>query len=475
MYGKNFVIYMSDYTNIAPYGSENYNNFVFTDSDSYAERCKKKTEWVTRGRVESAFCNDLIFITLTYDKKHLPTTYKKCQDLQVFHQRETRKCYPKHKFTYDFQTEQFKDLWSKKWVTRNSQPLKLNGNKYRKVEIMSEQDFKTAKFDFTHSKEYTKYADCGLLVKQHLSDFLYNLKTAVRHDFNNIPWRFIANGEYGQNTHRPHFHILIFNYAPYSFDYYPVVRLLWEYGKIISVQRVVKNTTAVKKLSAYICAHTVKNDLGNTYQNELAPPFKIVSSFGGGIGYQITDRNKMASLFEYDNLTDPFYDFCRSLHNSLSAWNKKDSVKYTISDNDITDVYTYEFPRYYKDKVLNYLNLDIRQKETSFCRGVVKLCTDFCKFCNFHGKFDLLPIFDRIGCLAAPSDILTFFIQINWKKFAKNFGDLDVFYNFVAKFLGTLKENDTLKRQIFKQRFSKRKQEKKYQDYLKTKGYVNLN
>lgn len=451
---------------IAPISAEMYNNFVFPDRDSYAVACKKKTEWVMRGRVESAFCDNLIFITLTYDNKYLPTTYKKVKDLKLFKQRVTRKKYS----IPDVQEIVSDDIiklddehinFHSKWVEKKSRPLNLSKNKYRTKEIFTEQDFKNAKFDFTHSDEYinakrVKYRSVGLLVPQMLSDFLECLRNDMRNFYHDdkLTLRYIANGEYGQCTFRPHFHIVIFNHHK-DYNFYKFVRTYWIYGRIIQCDTCEKTELNIKRLTAYICGHTVKVDLGNTYQNELSPPFKISSKFGGGIGSQLLDVFKCYSVED---------SYVRSLSFSLSAWDKKSSVKYqTVSEGA---VYEYEFPRFYKDKMLNYLALDIRQFTEARCRSYVNFITRFCEYANIKGTFDLLPLFHNIGFLSCPLDVLKFFIKTNYKKIAKKFGNCDYFCNIAADFLCSLKKADDTKREVFKSRYSDRKQQKKYDNYM---------
>lgn len=50
----------------------------------------------------------------------------------------------------------------------------------------------------------------GSLVPHHMDRFLDNLRKRL----NRKPFRFFACGEYGDNFHRPHYHILLFDYWP---------------------------------------------------------------------------------------------------------------------------------------------------------------------------------------------------------------------------------------------------------------------
>ena len=267
-----------------PFADDCQNGFVLPDTNSYTYACKRKTEMVLRGRVEAAFCKQLVFITLTYDRSHVPTKFKQVESLPIFKQRESRKHIYKDstplyniKISENGKTQKSKRFYSdwfdlaltryydkdvsisqhfdyipipetsqlyidtdchdgKKWITCKSRPLDLKNNLYRRFEVMTEQDFKNAKFDWTHSenpqKEYY-----GLLVPEHLSEFLQLLRNAVRVETGDkhAHLRFLANGEYGQTkgcTHRPHYHILIFsNYVDFDWDKY--MRLFWDKAKIL--------------------------------------------------------------------------------------------------------------------------------------------------------------------------------------------------------------------------------------------------
>lgn len=429
-----------------PYNSRIYNGFVLPDVQSYSYACKKKTEMVLRGRVEAAFCENLVFITLTYDRKHLPTTFSQVQSLPIFHQRESRKRFKK--FSDDFRFDYV-------WKTRNSHPLNLTDNLYRRFELMSESDFKNAKFRFMHSDDPQKDF-CGLLVPDHLSDFLKFLRDAIRIHYNDksLHLRFLANGEYGQTkgcTHRPHYHILIFNHFK-DFDYDFFTRSYWDKAKIIQVDTVPLGYYAVQRITSYVYAHTAKVDDGNRYQNELSPTFRLMSTFGGGIGHQLTDTRLMRQCND---------SVLRSLSFSLSAWNKRDSIKFQSHD-ERGFVYEYEIPRFFKDRVTKYQRLDFRTLTQSMCNSIIGLITNFCRFANIFGNFDLLTVFYNIGLCASPLDVLKYFYVNNYKILANIFGNSDIFCNIAANYLKNLSDVDNMKRQVYRERYANRKQQQKY-------------
>lgn len=502
-----------------PYAEEVREGFILPDTNSYTYACKKKSEMVLRGRVEAAFCKQLVFITLTYDRKHLPTTYKDVESLPIFHVRETRKRIEKvdsqlfkikisengkvkktrsfYSDWYDLALTRYSDydcsisqqfeyvpipetntcyidpecFDGKKWITKKSRPLDLSKNQFRKYEVMTEQDFKNAKFNWTHSDSKQK-DHFGLLVPEHLYEFLQLMRDAVRVHYNNkkLHLRFLANGEYGQTegcTHRPHYHILIFsNFVDFDWDAH--MRLFWNKARILQCDVIdSSNCVAVKRITAYVYAHTAKVDDGNQYQNEMSPTFRTMSTYEGGIGCQLTDPKKFKDLpLNCQSL------FLRSLSFSLSAWKGKDSLKFTTTDHK-GNLYEYEVPRYYKDKRLNYQNLDTRSYYTALYRGVVSLCESFMYYCNiYRNDFDLLTVFYNIGSCASPLDVLTFFYINNYKKFQKNFADINVFRNIALSFLEGLHIADNVAREVFRSRYANRKQNQKYK--LAARGFDEL-
>lgn len=463
---------------ICPPSKELYNSFIFDDPKAYTAQCKRKTDNVLRGRVESAFAENLVFITLTYDNVHLPQTYSQLKDLKIFHERITRKKYvvvdtPEIKSDKVIKLDNEHISTSHIWKEKKAAPLKLDGNLYRKKELFTEQDFKNAKHNFKVFREkigdYRK-GQYGLLVRKHLTDFLECLRNDMRQFFNdkNLKLRYIANGEYGENYNRPHYHIVIFNHHP-TYDYDNFMRTYWSYGKILQCTTVYKSDESIKKLTAYIVGHTVKKDIGNQYQNELSPCFSQSSNTDGGIGSQLLDTKKMSTL-ETSNIEN---SFLRSLNFSLSQWNTKDPLTYEVLDEK-SNSYKYPIPRYYRKKIRKYIKLDTRSYFQAQCNCVKQLVTSFCRANNIHGRFDLLPIYYHLGFQSSPQDILEMFAQFNKNLLGDLCNNYANLHTFVASYLNKLRFDDDFKRETFRKKYKHRKQQKKYEDYLKNKGLINL-
>lgn len=81
------------------------------------------------------------------------------------------------------------------------------------------------------------------LVKKHMQDFLKRLRFHLAKD--DIEIRFFGCGEYGETTHRPHYHIIIFGYDPPDKVFYtiskdgnpyyfsPFLDSVWKHGTVI--------------------------------------------------------------------------------------------------------------------------------------------------------------------------------------------------------------------------------------------------
>lgn len=471
----------------SPYLDKNFNCFVLPDRLSYTQKCLRKTEMCLRGRVEASFAKELIFITLTYDDKHVPTTYKRCKDAKIFQKRITRRKYtfvwddnqycldgklnPNFKLKRVFKKKSERYIWKHKkeykYKDVASNPCNYDGFKYRFKDTFSEQDFKNAKFRYTSECKLngTRIA-AGLLVQKHLSDFLVCLRNDIRIKYkdSSINLRHLSCGEYGENTQRPHYHILIFSlWLDYDFEAF--VQNYWIYGSVYEIDKIMSNSVeSVKAVTSYIMTHTVKDDKGNDYQNELSPCFKLYSTYGGGIGSQLCSFEKMFFC------PDPYL---RSLSFSLSEWDKKSSIKFVVMD-EYKNLYEYEIPSYYKKKILKYKKLSTRQFYEKQCLTVRVLITRFCQFFHFKGKFDLLPIYLNLGLLANPAEILQLFLKINAKIFGKNFENYDYCYNFALNYLASLTDADNKKRGKFYAKYKNRAQSRKYQQYLQTHGMMDV-
>lgn len=136
--------------------------------------------------------------------------------------------------------------------------------------------------------------DFCVLVRSHLSNFMeklldefrlqycngrYNEHKKVVTDEQNTLLRFYATGEYGDISHRPHYHAVIcFPRVVNLFDVINLLQDCWDFGNF--------DVEPVDTLGAvnYVAKHEVKECFGSDFQQLVAPIFSSRSNYHGGIG-----------------------------------------------------------------------------------------------------------------------------------------------------------------------------------------------
>lgn len=147
-------------------------------------------------------------------------------------------------------------------------------------------------------------ADVHSLVKKDLTDFLKRLRY-----YYNKPIRYIACGEYGSNTYRPHFHLIVFGLnlsdlrilkRNYKGDIYYVsdfISKVWTYG-----HHIIGDVTP--ESCGYVARYTTKKLLGKDSKlydkYNIVPPY-LVMSRNPGIGYQWLQDHK-ETIYKFDNI-----------------------------------------------------------------------------------------------------------------------------------------------------------------------------
>lgn len=148
-------------------------------------------------------------------------------------------------------------------------------------------------------------ADVHSLVKKDLTDFIKRLRY-----YYDKPIRYIACGEYGSKTYRPHFHLIVFGLdlndlkilkRNYKGDIYYTSAFLgkvWTFG-----HHIIGSVTP--ESCGYVARYTTKKLLGKDgklYEKyNIVPPY-LVMSRNPGIGYQWLQDHK-ESIYTYDNIT----------------------------------------------------------------------------------------------------------------------------------------------------------------------------
>lgn len=102
-----------------------------------------------------------------------------------------------------------------------------------------------------------------------------NLKTAEK----NVYIRYFCTGEYGDISHRAHYHgVIMFPRDVHFMDMYRLVHDNWKCG----VSKI--NYISTVGACNYVAKHQVKECIGSEFQQIASPIFARYSIFGGGIG-----------------------------------------------------------------------------------------------------------------------------------------------------------------------------------------------
>lgn len=191
--------------------------------------------------------------------------------------------------------------YSRQWATR----CVLEAMQYK------DNYFLTLTYDNDHLPT-NKYG-CGTLIKKDLQKFMKDLRRYYEFHYNFSNIRFFACGEYGssEKTHRPHFHIILFNCPIYDIclsgritkSGFPelhsdIIKKIWKKG-LISIAPVNFDTCA------YTSRYMLKKHKGldsNYYEiNDLGAEFTLMSRMPG-IGAQYLIDNYQ-DIYTYDNIT----------------------------------------------------------------------------------------------------------------------------------------------------------------------------
>lgn len=173
------------------------------------------------------------------------------------------------------------------------------------------------------------YADCNLvfksgksqLVKSHLQEWFKKIRKA------GYKVRYYAVGEYGSQTFRPHYHILLFGYVPEN-----IIRQKWEKG-IVHIGNVTQASIAY-------CLKYMVNGKVEAMRKGRQIPFVTMSRRPGlGANY---------------------------LTPAMIAWHKSDRKNYVLLDGQKRHL-----PRYYKGKIfskIDHVRIAVREGKASIER-----------------------------------------------------------------------------------------------------------
>jgi len=237
----------------------------------YACQNVSRAEWALRCSYELKTAKSVSFITLTYDNKNLPHT---CCD---------------RTFKHLCNIEELKRVTARRW-------------------------------------------DFARLNKKHAQDFVKDMQKLLkkRFDDKSLLFRVFLSAEYGDVTNRPHYHAIIFSPVElHEVDFENLVKSCWSYGQI-NVQCDITPGAVIN----YVAKHQVKTCAGCRSQQIEAPIFKIVSRYGGGLGYNMKNDIELRNRY-FDDDQDNFISVIQG------------NVEYKLA-----------YPRYLLKHLRNYRNLE---------------------------------------------------------------------------------------------------------------------
>lgn len=139
------------------------------------------------------------------------------------------------------------------------------------------------------------------LFSKHLKKFIKDLRRYYEYHYKHIGIRFMASGEYGDKTRRPHYHLILYNLPIYDLklwkknfngdNYYnsPILRKIWGKGEVV-----IANVTW--ETSAYVARYVMKKNIGKDnrilYDVAGEDPEFIRHSRNPGLGRAYYERNK---------------------------------------------------------------------------------------------------------------------------------------------------------------------------------------
>lgn len=164
-----------------------------------------------------------------------------------------------------------------------------------------------------NEKNIVRNGSVGILVKRDLQLFFKRLRQRLADQFPDFPkLRFFAVGEYGGNTHRPHYHAILFN-IPSDCNLHRLIEDCWSKG-FVTVSPVTRNRIA------YVSSYAMYSFLFcDGKDSEIPAPFRVMSR-----------RPGIGSQFKTDRLLD-YYK------------NRPDGIVYKG--------FHYRFPRFFKDAI----------------------------------------------------------------------------------------------------------------------------
>lgn len=160
-------------------------------------------------------------------------------------------------------------------------------------------------------KEYKVFPDTGELVelqtlhKPDLQKFMKDLRAHYRYDYKHTGIRFYRCGEYGEETQRPHYHLILFNLPVFDLRPYFINKqheqiYISDYLQKIWGKGIVTVGEVTYQSRAYVARYIMKKQTGKNKSYIREPEFTEMST-RPGIGKDYFDKHA-AEIYKNDEI-----------------------------------------------------------------------------------------------------------------------------------------------------------------------------
>lgn len=215
-----------------------------------------------------------------------------------------------------------------------------------------------------NEKNIVRNGSVGVLVKRDIQLFLKRLRQRIADKFSYSPkLRFFVVGEYGPTTHRPHYHLIIFN-LPSDINLHRLIEDCWNKG-FVTISDV--NSARI----SYLASYSLYGFLFSELKDDIQPPFRLMSR-RPGIGNQFVTP-----------ATHRYYN------------NNFDYIRYKG--------YSYRFPRFYRDRIFD----SVESREMLSNRNLHYRDVDFAIYESLYGELDKARLMIQLPIMQEEFDKMT--------------------------------------------------------------------
>lgn len=255
--------------------------------------------------------NPLKYIDNGYDKK----TYKR--DIVIIKSKTARKHKPGQVPIFDTaknlpcgKCQACKLSYSQEWANRAGLEIKNWKHNVFVTLTYNNENLPKQNVRLENKETGEVYKQIPSLKPKDLTKFMKDLREYYRKRYNHINIRFMGAGEYGSETKRPHYHLIIFNLpitdlkpkaVNYDNDIYydsEIIKSIWKKGHV-------SITNATHENAAYVARYTMKKQQSKVEQKQmkklgLEPEFLRMSRSPGIGGYYYEKHKK--KIWENDHI-----------------------------------------------------------------------------------------------------------------------------------------------------------------------------